>query len=254
MTGTQKDMDRIRLDELLVSRGLYASRSRARDAIGRGAVTVDGAVAGKAGQTVSPSSDIRIDDPAGLYVSRAALKLIAGLDHFGLDPAGCQALDIGASTGGFTQVLLERGAAHVTAIDVGHGQLDARIASDQRVTSIEGLNARNLSEADLGGQRPDFLVCDVSFISLTLALPPALDLAAPGAKGVFLVKPQFEAGRAAIGKGGILKDPDDGPKTAERLRLWLDGFSGWRALGLCPSPVEGGDGNREFLLAGIKDR
>ena len=126
--------------------------------------------------------------------------------------------------------------------------------SDPRVTSIEGLNARNLSEADLGGRRPDFLVCDVSFISLTLALPPALDLAAPGAKGVFLVKPQFEAGRAAIGKGGILKNPEDGPKTAEKLRLWLDEFPGWRALGLCPSPVEGGDGNREFLLAGVKDR
>jgi 23S rRNA (cytidine1920-2'-O)/16S rRNA (cytidine1409-2'-O)-methyltransferase len=254
MIGTQKDTDRVRLDELLVGRGLYASRSRARDAIGRGAVAVDGAVARKAGQPVSASSDIRIDDPAGGYVSRAALKLIAGLDRFNLDPAGSTALDIGASTGGFTQVLLERGAAHVTAIDVGHGQMDPRLKSDPRVTSIEGLNARNLSQADLGGRLQDFLVCDVSFISLTLALPPALDLAAPGAKGVFLVKPQFEAGRAAIGKGGILKNPEDGPKIAARLRLWLDEFLGWRALGVCPSPVEGGDGNREFLLAGVKDR
>jgi 23S rRNA (cytidine1920-2'-O)/16S rRNA (cytidine1409-2'-O)-methyltransferase len=254
MIGTQKDMDRIRLDELLVGRGLYASRSRARDAIGRGAVAVDGAVARKAGQPVSQSSDVRIDDPAGNYVSRAALKLIAGLDHFGFDPAGCQALDIGASTGGFTQVLLERGAAHVTAIDVGHGQMDPRLKSDPRVTCVEGFNARNLCEADLHGKRPDFLACDVSFISLTLALPPALDLAEPGTRGVFLVKPQFEAGRSAIGKGGILKNPEDGPKTAEKLRLWLDTVRGWRALGLCPSPVEGGDGNREFLLAGIKSR
>jgi 23S rRNA (cytidine1920-2'-O)/16S rRNA (cytidine1409-2'-O)-methyltransferase len=254
MIATLKDTDRVRLDELLVARGLCASRSRARDAIGRGAVTVDGALAAKAGQPVSPSSDIAIDDPAGCYVSRAALKLIAGLDHFGLDPAGCEALDIGASTGGFTQVLLERGAAHVTAVDVGHGQMAPSLRMDPRVTCIEGLNARDLSAADLAGRLPDFLVCDVSFISLMLALPPALGLAAPGARGVFLVKPQFEAGREAIGKGGILKDPRVGPEVAERLRLWLDGFPGWRALGLCPSPVEGGDGNREFLLAGIRDR
>ena len=127
-------------------------------------------------------------------------------------------------------------------------------ASDPRVTVIEGLNARDLSAADLGGKVPDFLVCDVSFISLTLALPPALVLASPGAKGVFLVKPQFEAGREAIGKGGILKDPAEGPRVAERLRAWLDAFPGWRALGICPSPVAGGDGNREFLLAGVKDR
>ena len=183
----RKTEDRIRLVELLVARGLYATRSRARDAIERGAVTVDGTVVAKPGHAVLPSSDIGIDDPAARYVSRAALKLIAGLDHFGLDPAGSEALDIGASTGGFTQVLLERGAAHVTAIDVGHGQLDPDLRADLRVTVIEGLNARDLSLADLGGKAPDFLVCDVSFISLTLALPPALSLSAPGAKAVFLV-------------------------------------------------------------------
>lgn len=254
MAVPRKIEDRVRLDELLVSRGLYATRSRARDAIDRGAVTVDGATVSKPGHAVLASSEIGIDDPAAGYVSRAALKLIAGLDHFGLDPKGCEALDIGASTGGFTQVLLERGAAHVTAIDVGHGQFDPSLRNDPRVTVVEGLNARDLSAADLSDKSPDFLVCDVSFISLTLALPPALALAAPGAKGVFLVKPQFEAGREAIGKGGILKDPADGPRVAERLRAWLDAFPGWRALGVCPSPVAGGDGNREFLLAGIKDR
>jgi 23S rRNA (cytidine1920-2'-O)/16S rRNA (cytidine1409-2'-O)-methyltransferase len=254
MAAPRKSQDRVRLDELLVSRGLYATRSRARDAIERGAIAVDGAVVAKPGHAVQVSSDIGINDPAAGYVSRAALKLIAGLDHFRFDPRGCEALDIGASTGGFTQVLLERGAAHVTAIDVGHGQLDQILRNDPRVTVIEGLNARDLSASNLGGKTPDFLVCDVSFISLTLALPPALALAVPGAKGVLLVKPQFEAGREAIGKGGILKDASDGSRIAEKLRLWLDAVRGWRALGICASPVAGGDGNREFLLAGIKDR
>jgi len=252
--ATVSPSERLRLDELLVARGFYESRSRARDAIERGTVTVGGEVAPKPGQLVEASTDIIIDDPAARYVSRAALKLIAGLDHFRLDPRGATALDIGASTGGFTQVLLERGAAHVTALDVGHGQFNAALRADPRVTVIEGLNARDLVADHLGGVSPDFLVCDVSFISLTLALPPALVLAAPGANGVFLVKPQFEAGRAAIGKGGILKDPADGPRVAERLRAWFDAQPGWRALGVCPSPVAGSDGNREFLLGAAKDR
>jgi len=247
-------LPRIRLDELLVARGEFASRSRARDAIERGAVRVGGKIAAKAGQAVASDVAIEIDDPARRYVSRAALKLVAGLDHFRLDPGGLLALDIGASTGGFTEVLLERGAAHVIAIDVGHGQFDATLAADPRLTLIEGLNARELTSAHLGNRRPDFVVCDVSFISLKLALPPALELAAEGAKAVLLVKPQFEAGRAAIGKGGLLRDPELGPRIAEELRGWLDAFPAWRALGLCPSPIEGGDGNREFLLAGSKDR
>lgn len=253
-SDAQRSGASLRLDELLVSRGLFASRSRARDAVARGAVTVDGQPAKKPGQTVSPGVEIAVDDPAQAYVSRAALKLIAGLDHFGVDPAGCTALDIGASTGGFTQVLLERGAAHVVAIDVGHGQMDEKLRADPRVTCLEGLNARHLAADDLGARLPDLLVSDVSFISLRLALPSALALAMPGAKGVFLVKPQFEAGREAIGKGGLLKNADDGPRMAEELRMWLDAVPGWRALGICPSPLEGGDGNREYLLAGVKDR
>lgn len=244
----------LRLDELLVSRGFFASRSRARDAVARGAVSVGGQAAKKPGQMVPASVEIAVDDPAQAYVSRAALKLIAGLDHFGFDPAGTTALDIGASTGGFTQVLLERGAAHVIAIDVGHGQMDERLKSDPRVTCLEGLNARNLTSDDLGGRTPDMLVSDVSFISLRLALPNALGLAATGARGVFLVKPQFEAGREAIGKGGLLKNVEDGPRMAEELRAWLDAVPGWRSLGICPSPLEGGDGNREYLLGGVKDR
>ncbi|RWO80816.1 MAG: TlyA family RNA methyltransferase [Mesorhizobium sp.] len=244
---------RKRLDELLVARGLFPSRSRARDAIERGTVTVDGVIARKPGQTVRADCLIEVDDPAQGYVSRAALKLIAGLDYFGLDPAGREALDVGASTGGFTQVLLGRGAAHVTAIDVGHGQIHPDIAGDPRVTVIEGLNARDLSTADLADRIPDFIVSDVSFISLKLALPPALAIARSGAKAIFLVKPQFEAGREAIGKGGLLKDPYDAARVAGLLQDWLDGVPGWRSLGLHLSPIEGGDGNREFLLAGIKD-
>ncbi|TGQ52362.1 TlyA family RNA methyltransferase [Mesorhizobium sp. M1C.F.Ca.ET.193.01.1.1] len=244
---------RQRLDELLVERCLFASRSRARDAIERGTVTVDGVVARKPGQSVAADCLVAIDDPAQAYVSRAALKLIAGLDHFGLDPKGSEALDIGASTGGFTQVLLERGAAHVTAIDVGHGQIHPDMGGDPRVTVVEGLNARDLTVADLGGRIPDFIVCDVSFISLKLALPPALALAREGARALLLVKPQFEAGREAIGKGGLLRDPADAERIAGLLRDWLRGIPGWRVLGLRPSPIEGGDGNREFLLAAIKD-
>ncbi|TGQ63692.1 TlyA family RNA methyltransferase [Mesorhizobium sp. M00.F.Ca.ET.186.01.1.1] len=254
MNSSRPASTRQRLDDLLVERGLFASRSRARDAIERGTVTVDGAVARKPGQAVMSECTIATDDPAQHYVSRAALKLIAGLDHFGFDPKGSEALDIGASTGGFTQVLLERGAAHVTAIDVGHGQMHPDIGGDPRVTVIEGLNARDLSVADLGGHIPDFLVSDVSFISLKLALPPALALARGGTRAVLLVKPQFEAGREAIGKGGLLRESGDAARIAGLLADWLDTVPGWRALGLHPSPIEGGDGNREFLLGGVKDR
>lgn len=243
----------MRLDQLLVEKGLFATRSRARDAIVRGTVKIDGAVVAKPGATVAPTAAIVVDDPASAYVSRAALKLIAGLDHFDINVAG-NALDIGASTGGFTQVLLERNADHVIAVDVGTAQLHASLMSNSRVTNLENLNARALMRVDLGGRNVNLVVSDVSFISLKLALPPALDLAEGGAHCVLLVKPQFEAGREAIGKGGILRNPEDGIRVANDLRDWLDQLPGWKALGLCPSPIEGGDGNREFLLAGIKSR
>lgn len=240
-----------RLDQRLVQLGLFDSRSRARDAIERKTVTVGGKVAVKAGQMVDEDAEIVVNDPAQAYVSRAALKLVAALDRFGLSPAGLCCLDVGASTGGFTQVLLERGADHVTAIDVGHGQMDRRLADDPRVTGIEGLNARELSRQHL--TRPvQAIVSDVSFISLRLALPPALDMAEPGAWLAALVKPQFEAGREAIGKGGILRDPATGPRIAGELEAWLNSLGGWQSLGVIPSPIAGGDGNQEYLLAGRK--
>ncbi|MCC2608748.1 TlyA family RNA methyltransferase [Neorhizobium petrolearium] len=241
-----------RLDQLLVSSGLFESRSRARDAITRGTVTVNGQVITKAGQSFPRDATITVDDPAKAYVSRAALKLVSALDHFELDPKGKTCLDIGASTGGFTEILLQRGAAHVTAIDVGHGQMHGRIAGDPRVTNIEGLNARNLTADDLSGKVIDFVVSDVSFISLKLALSPALNLARHGAICVLLVKPQFEAGREAIGKGGLLRYPDTAAIVAAELERWLVEDMGWTSLGLIPSPIAGGDGNQEFLLAGRK--
>jgi len=252
--GAETSEKNLRLDQLLVELGRSATRSRARDAIQRGTVKVDGKSVTKPGQTVLRTAKIAVDDPASAYVSRAALKLIAALDHFDLDVKGRTALDIGASTGGFTQVLLERGANHVLAIDVGHDQLHETLRADPRVTNKEGLNARALELSHLDGRNVDCVVSDVSFISLKLALPPALAFAQKGAICALLVKPQFEAGREAIGKGGILRDPKDGERIAEELKSWLETQAGWRALGLCPSPIEGGDGNREYLLAGKKDR
>ena len=197
---------------------------------------------------VDRTTAIAVADAASAYVSRAALKLAAGLDAFGFEVSGLSALDLGASTGGFTQVLLERGAAHVTAVDVGHGQMREKLAADPRVTLLEGLNARDLERRHLGGRSIEAIVCDVSFISLKLALPPVLGLAEPGAWGVFLVKPQFEAGRAALGRGGVVSDPAVAEAAVHDIARWIEAEQGWRVAGVVPSPIEGGEGNREFLL------
>ena len=241
-----------RLDQLLVERGLAPSRARARDAILRGCVTVADVVASKPGQTVSPNERIKLDDPAAPYVSRAALKLVAALDGFGVEVEGRTVLDLGASTGGFTQVCLERGASRVFALDVGHGQMAAALSNDLRVIQLEGLNARDLTMEHLSGERPDVIVCDVSFISLKLALPPALALAGLGAHGVFLVKPQFEVGRDGIGKGGLVRSEIDTVTVARDLSAWLDDQAGWHSRGVAKSPVTGGDGNVEWLMHGQK--
>ncbi len=233
-----------------MARGLCATRARAADAIRRGTVTVGGERVAKPGQRVSADADIRIEDPAAGYVSRAALKLLAALEAFPMDVGGRVCVDIGASTGGFTQVLLERGAARVFAVDVGHGQLDPSLRKDPRVVRLEGVNARNLTEAQVP-EPPDVIVSDVSFISLTLALPPVLALARPGAQLRALVKPQFEAGPEHVGKGGIVRDERVHRRVLDRIRKWLED-EGWKVAGIIPSPVTGGDGNREFLVAAVK--
>ncbi|HEX3675511.1 MAG TPA: TlyA family RNA methyltransferase [Rhizomicrobium sp.] len=189
--------------------------------------------------------------PAHPYVSRGALKLVAALDRFALSPEGLVCLDIGASTGGFSQVLLERGAARVFAVDVGHGQLHDKIANDARVISLEGVNARELSPVVLG-EEVQAIVADVSFISLKLALPRALAMAAPGAWLVALVKPQFEAGKENIGKGGIVRDEALQIAARDDIARWLGEQPGWAGLGAMDSPIAGGDGNREFLIAAKK--
>lgn len=253
MAGRSSTTDRkMRLDLLLTQAGHFETRARARDAIARGAVIVNGQPCTKPGARFAADVIISINDAAQPYVSRAALKLIAGLETFDFDPRGRTVLDIGASTGGFSQVLLDREAKRVIAVDVGHGQLHPALRGDPRVSNHEGVNARSLPVDIAAGHPVEAVVSDVSFISLKLALPPALALATSGSFCVLLVKPQFEAGREAIGKGGLLKDPAMGPAIAQSLSEWLDGQPGWTSRGICPSPIDGGDGNREFLLGGRK--
>lgn len=241
----------LRLDKALLARGLVPSRSRARDLIVRGAVSVAGTVELKPGAVVAEDAPIALAEPAD-YVSRGALKLEAALDAFGLDAQGLVALDVGASTGGFTEVLLRRGAAHVFAVDVGRGQLHPRLACDPRVTSLEGQDVRELSAREISAPVAA-VVADVSFISLEKALPAALRLAAPGAWLVALVKPQFEAGRAAVGKGGIVRAASVREAQAKKIAAWIGGLPGWRVVGVIASPVAGGSGNREFLLGARRD-
>lgn len=214
-----------------------------------GAVRVAGRAAAKPAESVADDAELAVAAlPETRYVSRAALKLAHALDHFRIAPEGKVALDLGASTGGFTQVLLERGAARVYAVDVGHGQLAAPLLDDERVVSLEGTHAKDLGPV-LVPEAQQFLVCDVSFISLTKALPPALGLAAPGAELLALIKPQFEVGREHIGKGGIVRDRLAQEGACSRIADWLEREQGWQVLGLTESPIKGGDGNREFLIA-----
>ena len=243
-------MTRHRLDELLVERGLYSSRSRARDAIARGTVRIDGVLATKPAQNAPADSRIEVVDEGQKYVSRSALKLKHGLNFFGIDSKNLNCLDIGASTGGFTQVLLELGAKHVTAIDVGHGQFDASLQGNPRVTSIEGLNARDLTSDQLA-YPIDLIVCDVSFISLKLALPAALAIVKSRTHLIALIKPQFEAGRDAVGRGGIVSDPHEHERVCKEISEFLTAEN-WRVIGITSSSIEGGDGNKEFLIAAVK--
>ena len=240
-------MIRQRLDEALVARMLYPSRARARDAVLRRLVQVDGEPARKPSQMVLSDAKLTVTDEGSQYVSRAALKLVHALDHFEIQVAGRVCLDIGASTGGFTEVLLERGAKHVFAIDVGHSQMMLR---DDRITLHEGLNARDL-EAEHISEDVSLITCDVSFIPLHIALPPALSLMKSGAHLIALIKPQFEVGKDGVGKGGLVKDKNAYERVNEEIKQFLVS-SNWLVKGIVPSPMEGGDGNQEFLIAAEK--
>lgn len=242
-----------RLDELLLARGLVPSRSRARDAILRGLVTVDGVVAAKAGAQIADGAVIDISPEAGTaFVSRGALKLRAALDAFEFDAAGRTALDAGASTGGFTQVLLQAGARRVYAIDVGHEQLHSSLRGRDDVVSREGQDVRALSVADFD-DAVTALTIDLSFISLTKVLPGLMDICAPGAWLVALIKPQFEVGREGVGKGGLVKDAGQRDAAVARISELISQTRGWRVAGMMPSPIEGGSGNIEYLVGATRD-
>lgn len=239
-------MSRLRLDQLLVARGLADSRAKAKAAIEAGGVTVDGASARAASQTVNEDAVVTYVD-AFRWVGRGALKLERALDLWPVAVDGRVVLDVGASTGGFTEVCLDRGAARVFAVDVGTGQLHPKVAADPRVLNLEKTDARDLTP-DVITEAPSLIVCDVSFISLSKVLPTALDLAAPGADLITLVKPQFEAdGPKAVGKKGVVKDPEAHAAAVAKVRDWLD-QSGWTVREVADSPITGGDGNVEFLL------
>jgi 23S rRNA (cytidine1920-2'-O)/16S rRNA (cytidine1409-2'-O)-methyltransferase len=235
---------RMRADQLLVARGLFESRARAQAAIAAGRVTADGVPVTKPAQTLASDAKI-IAEPAHAYVSRGALKLASALDRFGIDPAGKVCLDVGASTGGFTELMLKRGARRVYAVDVGTGQLHPSLRGRPDVVLLEGTDVRALSRA-LVPERPALLVVDVSFISLKLVLPGMTEIAAPKAVLVALIKPQFEAGKKHVGKG-VVRDPAVQQAVCEDLIAFVATL-GWQVLGLVESPILGGDGNREFLL------
>jgi len=236
-----------RLDLELVRRDMVKSRARAQDLIKNGHVFVDGVSVRKTTKKVDQDISITINAPEIEWVGRGALKLLAALECFDVNPAGLIAADIGASTGGFCQVLLKHDAVKVYAVDVGHGQLDPLIANDKRIINLEKTNARALTSMSIT-EPLDLVVSDVSFISLKLALPAALKLCRDGAFLLALVKPQFEVGKGNVGKGGIVRDPELVQSVPVEMTNWINSLPGWQSLGTVESPIEGSDGNTEFLL------
>jgi 23S rRNA (cytidine1920-2'-O)/16S rRNA (cytidine1409-2'-O)-methyltransferase len=236
---------RVRIDRLLVARGLFESRAKAQAAIAAGLVMADGILVSKASDEIAVDAVLRAE-PASPWVSRAGVKLAAALDHVGFDPRGRVCLDVGASTGGFSEVLLARGARLVYAVDVGHDQLHPRLRGRSEIASLEGTDIRRLDAARLAEQ-PDLVVVDVSFISLKLVLPAALDIAARRADLLALVKPQFETRRRNL-KKGIVRDPAVQAEVCADIAAFV-GSLGCRVLATFPSPIAGGDGNREFFIA-----
>lgn len=245
-----------RLDQLLVDRGLVESRSRAQALVMAGLVFSGERKLEKAGQQVAEDIALDVRGQEHPWVSRGGLKLAHALEEFAIDPAGAIALDVGASTGGFTDVLLTNGAVKVYAVDVGHGQLAWKLRSDPRVVVLEKTNARHLT-AEQVPEPVDMVVCDASFISLRTVLPAPLTLARVGARLAALIKPQFEAGREQVGKGGVVRDPAVHEAVCADIRRWLDGASGgvmseWRVDGITRSPITGPEGNVEFLIVATR--
>jgi len=245
-------MTKQRADLALVARGLAETRAKAQALIMAGLVYSGTARVNKAGELVPDDRELVVKGQDHPWVSRGGVKLAHGLDVFGLDPTGRVALDIGASTGGFTDVLLTRGAAKVYAVDVGHGQLAWKLRSDQRVVVLEKTNARHLTAAQVP-EPVGVLVCDASFIGLQIILPAALALCAEGAFAIALIKPQFEAGPEHVGKGGVVRDPAVHAAVCEKIAAWWAGLPGWRVLGVTKSPITGPEGNVEFLIGAVKE-
>lgn len=243
--------EKIRVDQLLVDRGLAESRARAESLVRAGLVFSGTRRLDKPGTRVSADTPLTLKGKDHPWVSRGGLKLVHALETFGIDPRGKTCLDIGASTGGFTHVLVERGAAKVYAVDVGQAQLAWTLRQDPRVVVLEKTNARQLSH-DLVPEPVDLIVCDASFIGLRTVLPAPLVLAADAATLVALIKPQFEVGPARVGKGGIVRDPALHREVCDAISNWLSHDMGWTVLGLTESPITGADGNKEFLVAAAK--
>ncbi|MFQ5775411.1 MAG: TlyA family RNA methyltransferase [Kiloniellaceae bacterium] len=247
-TGQADRPRKVRLDRLLVERGLAESRARAQALILAGVVFSGERRIDKPGQTIAADAPLAVRGPDHPWVSRGGLKLERALDRFGIDPTGQVCLDVGVSTGGFTDVLLARGAARVYAVDVGRGQLAWKLRTDPRVVVLERVNARRLSRAEVP-EPIDLIACDTSFIGLEAVLPAPMALAAPGARLIALIKPQFEVGKGRVGKGGVVRDPALHEEVCRRIEAWLAAREGWRVLGLAESPILGADGNKEFLIA-----
>ncbi|WP_431858952.1 TlyA family RNA methyltransferase [Azospirillum sp.] len=245
-------MAKVRVDVALVERGLAESRAKAQALILAGLVYSDTRRIDKAGDLLAEGAPLSVKGQDHPWVSRGGLKLVKGLDEFGIDPTGLVALDVGASTGGFTDVLLTRGAAKVYAVDVGHGQLAWKLRQDPRVVVLEKTNARHLTGAEIPDP-VDLVVCDASFIGLEVVLPGPLALAAPGARLVALIKPQFEVGKGRVGKGGVVREPELHAEVCERIRAWLESLPGWRVLGIAESPITGPEGNKEFLIGAVRE-
>ncbi|MGI9485872.1 MAG: TlyA family RNA methyltransferase [Geminicoccaceae bacterium] len=240
-------MPKVRADQLVVERGLADNRTKAQALIIAGSLFSGERRIEKPGQLVADDTPLEMRGAALPYVSRGGFKLAHGLDHFKLDPEGMTAIDVGASTGGFTDVLLQRGAAHVYAVDVGHGQLDWRLRNDPRVTVMEKTNARYLKNNEVGVPT-DLVVCDASFISLRTVLPASLALVKPEGWLIALIKPQFEVGKGEVGKGGVVRDEALHIRVCDEIRAWLSDVQGWSVIDITPSPILGPKGNREFLV------